>query len=66
MKANIVITPDGQISIITQEGNLEGGQAAINKLLAALNVQGTKIKLNGPIEQHRHTPGQQVHNHIKT
>jgi hypothetical protein len=64
MKAQIVITLDGQIQVVTQEGTYEGGKLAIEKLLARLNAQGLKIELTGPVEQHRHDDPAQVRGHV--
>ena len=63
MKANIVITLDGQVNIVTTEGTFEAGSLAIDKLLAALNLDGLNIKLDQPIEQHRHDGPEHVHAH---
>ena len=63
MKANIVITLEGQVQIITQEGSFEAGQAKIAALLAALQAQGLEISLDGPVEQHRHGPNDNLHAH---
>ena len=60
MKANIVITLDGQINIITQEGTFEAGAGQIRRLLAELAGQGLTISLDGQIEQHRHDHPDQV------
>jgi hypothetical protein len=54
MKANIVILPTGEVSIVTQEGAFEAGKERIEALLQALKLQGLKIDLAGQIEQHRH------------
>lgn len=63
MKAKVVILPTGEISIVTQEGTFEGGQGKINALLAALNLEGLNIKLDKPMEQHRHDGPEGVHAH---
>lgn len=64
MKAQIVITLDGQVSVVTQEGSFENGKLAIDKLLASLKAQGLTIELTGPVEQHRHDDPDQVHGHV--
>lgn len=66
MRCNIVITPDGQISAITQEGTFEDGGKAINDLFAAMKANGIKVELTKPIEQHRHDdePGVKAHSHV--
>lgn len=63
MKAQIVITLEGEISVVTQEGNFEDGKARIEALLAALKAQGLEIDLAGAIEQHRHDDPGEVHAH---
>lgn len=64
MKARIVITLDGQVQVVTQEGSYEGGKLAIEKLLAAIKAQGLAIELTGPVEQHRHDDPGQVQRHV--
>jgi hypothetical protein len=64
MKAQIVITLDGQIQVVTQEGTYESGKLAIEKLLARLSAQGLKIELSGPVEQHRHDEPGRVQRHV--
>jgi len=65
MKAKIVITLDGQISIVTQEGSFEEGKARIESLLAKLEVQGININLTNEVEQHRHDEdGNTVSGHV--
>ena len=66
MKAQIVITLDGQINIITQEGTFSEGQEAIRNLLAQLEAQGIDVDLKGEIEQHRHEEPEKVQAKIKT
>lgn len=63
MKANIVITLDGQVNIVTTEGSFEAGSFAIEKLLSALNLDGLNISLEKPIEQHRHDGDGHLHAH---
>jgi len=67
VKAQIVITLDGRVSIVTRGGTFEEGRQAIEKLLADLKTQGVDVQLTGPVEQHRHDePGQvqhRVHSH---
>jgi hypothetical protein len=64
VKAQIVITLEGEIQIITREGNFETGQADIARLLESLAAQGVKVELTGPVEQHRHDDADQVKQHI--
>jgi len=64
MKANLVITLDGQVTIVTQEGSFEGGKAAIESLLSGLKAQGIEVVLSGPVEQHRHDDPASVAHHV--
>ena len=69
MKAQIVITPEGKVMLVTREGDFEAGSKKIKALLEALKLQGLDISLEGPIEQHRHddesagTVSHQAHSH---
>lgn len=54
MKARIVITRTGQISIFIDEGTLETGKVAIEKLFGELSAQGIAFDDVSPVEQHRH------------
>jgi hypothetical protein len=63
MKAQIAITTDGKLTIITQEGTFEQGQAILLELLQTLGVNGLDITVDGPIEQHRHDDTNTQHTH---
>lgn len=63
METKIVITLDGKLSIVTQEGNFAEGQQKIKELLVALQAQGLDVDLVGAIEQHRHDDPGHVHTH---
>ena len=54
MKADVVVTRAGEISIFTREGNFEAGKAKILELLMVLGAQGIEIETIGDVEQHRH------------
>jgi len=54
MKARIVILPTGQVSIFVDEGTLETGKVAIERLLGELQAQGVTFDSVGAVEQHRH------------
>ncbi len=54
MKARVVITPDGQVSVFVDEGTLETGREAIQRLFTALAAQGVSVQWDGKVEQHRH------------
>ncbi len=59
MQVQVVITLDGQVSIVTREGSFAEGKAVIERLLDALQAQGVNVQLTRPVEQHRHDdPGQ--------
>lgn len=63
MKANIVVTLEGDIQIITQEGTFEGGKERLEELMARLKASG--ISINNPtFEQHRHDDEAHVHAHV--
>lgn len=66
MKARIVILPDGQISIFTDEGTLESGKLQIESILSALQASGLEFSEIGQVEQHKHAhehAGEHAHNH---
>lgn len=65
MKAQIVVTLDGEIQVITREGNFEEGRLAIEQLLATLKAQGVNVELDGPVEQHRHDDAGQVRRQVE-
>lgn len=65
MKAQVVITLDGQVSIITQEGTFQAGLVTIEKLLDILKAGKINIELTGQVEQHRHDDPGQVHHHVQ-
>lgn len=52
MKARVVITADGQISV--NEGTLETGREAIKRFFADLAAQDVAVEWDGKVEQHRH------------
>ena len=54
MKARVVITTDGQVSVFVDEGTLETGREAIQRFFAALAAQGVSVRWDGKVEQHRH------------
>lgn len=62
MKAKIVITNDGKIMVVTEEGTFEEGKQAIMKLLAELQASGITFEEIGAVEQHRHDD-EEVHQH---
>ena len=64
MQAQIVVTLDGQVSIVTRGGSFAEGKAAIEKLLGALQAQGVDVQLTRPVEQHRHDDPGQVRQHV--
>ena len=54
MQARIVITLDGQVTLITRAGTFEAGRERIEALLAELAAGGLQVSLDRPVEQHRH------------
>ena len=66
MKARVVITADGQVSIFVDEGTLETGREAIERFFAAMAAQDVAVQWDGKVEQHRHERepvASQVHAH---
>ena len=54
MKARVVITADGQVSVFVNEGTLETGREAIECFFVDLAAQDVAVEWNGKVEQHRH------------
>jgi hypothetical protein len=54
MKARIVITDDGKISLYVDEGTLEEGKRKIERLLSDMTAEDIKFEKIGAVEQHRH------------
>ena len=54
MKARVVITAGGQVSVFVDEGTLETGREAIERFFAAMAAQDVTVQWDGKIEQHRH------------
>ncbi len=65
MKARIVILPTGQVSIFVDEGTLETGKVAIEKLLSALDAQGIQFASVSAVEQHRHDDALNTAAHVE-
>jgi hypothetical protein len=63
MVTNIIITLEGEVLIVTQEGTFEAGKEVIEKLLEELKLEGIDLSLDKPIEQHRHGPEGHIHAH---
>jgi hypothetical protein len=63
MKARVVITADGQVSVFVDEGTLETGREAIERFFAALAAQDVAVAWDGKVEQHRHET-EQVTSHV--
>jgi hypothetical protein len=60
MQAQICITLDGQVSVITREGTFEAGRQRTEALLNELAAGGLEVSLTRPVEQHRHDPAKSV------
>jgi len=54
MKARVVITAEGQVSVFVDEGTLETGREAIERFFARLAAQNVAVAWDGKVEQHRH------------
>jgi hypothetical protein len=54
MKARVVITAGGQVSVFVDEGTLETGREAIERFFARLAAQDVAVAWDGRVEQHRH------------
>jgi hypothetical protein len=54
VKARVVITADGQVSVFVNEGTLETGREAIERFFANLAAQDMRVAWDGKVEQHRH------------
>jgi len=54
MQARVVITPDGKVSVFTEQGTFEQGKERIEKLLKTLGLEGVEFDEVGEVEQHRH------------
>jgi hypothetical protein len=54
MKIKVTISSDGQLTLITQEGDFEGGKTTLEALLGALKAQGVAATQVGQVETHRH------------
>jgi len=54
MKARVVITAEGQVSVFVDEGTLGTGQEAIERFFAAMAAQDVAVAWDGKVEQHRH------------
>jgi hypothetical protein len=66
MKARVVITAEGQVSVFADEGTLETGREAIERFFAAMAAQDVAVAWDGKVEQHRHEcepTGSHVHAH---
>lgn len=53
MKAEIVISPSGEVTVVTREGTFAGGVEKITALLEALRSAGVAVE-DAKFEQHRH------------
>ena len=54
MKARVVITAGGQVSVFVDEGTLETGREAIERFFVRLAAQDVTVAWEGKVEQHRH------------
>lgn len=63
MKADIVISPRGEVTIVTREGTFESGTGKIEALLNELRASGIEIVGEPKFEQHRHDDEGLTHRH---
>ena len=63
MKARVVITAEGQVSVFVEEGTLETGREAIERFFAEMAAQDVAVQWDGKVEQHRHE-GEAVTSHV--
>lgn len=63
MKGRVVITPNGGVAFFVDEGSLEDGKQAIERLVKKLKTDGVEFTEVGQVEQHRHAQDQ-VHDHV--
>lgn len=54
MKARIIITKDGKVIFLADEGTLESGAEKIQALIRKLAARGVNFSEVGQPEQHRH------------
>lgn len=54
MKARIVITKDGKVIFLADDGTLESGAEKIQALIRKLAARGVNFSEVGQPEQHRH------------
>ena len=54
MKARVVITTEGQVSVFIDEGTLETGREAIERFFDELAAQDVAVQWDGKVERHRH------------
>lgn len=55
MQMKVVLTPDGKALVSVQQGTFETARVQIEKVLRDLGLDGIKIELETPIEQHKHS-----------
>lgn len=54
IKADIVIGPDGKVTVFTRGGTFNEGRKKLLALIEELKAQGLEITETGDVEQHRH------------
>lgn len=53
----IVVTPDGRIQFLAQDGSFGDGKAAIEQMLADLQAAGIEVTDASAVENHREMEG---------
>jgi len=54
MKIEITMDRFGGLTMVTQEGDFESGEATLNALVAALQAQGVSVANASSVETHNH------------
>jgi hypothetical protein len=57
MLADIIISPDGAIQVITREGSFAEGKEKVESILEDLRASGMNVSAETKFEQHRHEGG---------
>jgi hypothetical protein len=53
VRAEIIISPNGEVAVVTREGTFQEGAARISAFLDALRARGVEVA-ETKFEQHRH------------
>jgi len=61
MKARVIITAEGEVAVMADNGTFVEGEAKIKALFAALQAKGIDFDAIAQVEQHR-ADDDQIHN----